>query len=48
MKSGESNKHRTQLQKIYILVLSREDLFIRAYKLENDKLYEKTVVPMIK
>ena len=48
MKSGESNEHHTKLPKIYILVLSREDLFIRAYKLDNDKLYEKTVVPMIK
>jgi len=48
MKSGESQEHHTKLPKTYILVLSREDLFIRAYKLDNDNLYEKTVVPMIK
>ena len=46
VKSWESQD--TKLPKTYILVLSREDLFIRAYKLDNDNLYEKTVVPMIK
>ncbi len=47
MKSGEWNENHFKLPKTYILVLSREDLFIRGYKLDNDKLYEKTIVPMI-
>ena len=39
--------HKIIFSKIFILVLCIEDLFIREYKLDNDTLYEKTMVPMI-
>ncbi len=48
MFEGDSNKFHEKLPKTYILVISREDLFARRYSLENDHLYEKTVVPIIK
>jgi len=48
MFEGESNKLHERLPKTYILVISREDLFTRRYSLDNDNLYEKTVVPIIK
>ena len=48
MLEGESSKFHEKLPKTYILVISRENLFARKYSIDNDNLYEKTVVPTIR
>lgn len=52
VRKGESALYHLKMKDTYVLVIAKEDLFIRDYSLEQligttDKEYEKTVVPYI-
>lgn len=50
VQKDEGNKYHISMHKTYMLIISKAKLFLQDNKVEGDhsKMYEKTVVPMIK
>lgn len=52
VKRGESSQYHTKMKDTYVLVIAKEDLFVRDYEFKNTKSaddvhFEKTVVPYV-
>jgi len=53
VKVGESSQYHTKMKATYVLVIAKEDLFVKEYEFKNtspidDHAFEKTVIPYVK